>query len=123
LNSKFSGKAIRTAGFGFLVCLLAAPVVAARSAGQISGVVLDSAGTPQMGATVLLTCESALRSSSVKLLTDGRGHFASAALPVGLYSIQVTLAGFLPAIDRNVHVISEHPTVLQIMLGTVFSTL
>jgi hypothetical protein len=112
-----------TAVLGFLVCLLAAPVVAAHSAGRVSGVVLDSAGTPQMGATVLLTSESALQASSVKLLTDGRGRFASTALPVGLYSIQVTLAGFLPAIDRNVRINAEHPTVLQIMLGTVFSSL
>ncbi len=123
MNSSFSGKAIRTAGFGFLVCLLAAPAVVAGSAGRVSGVVLDSAGTPQMGATVLLTSESAFHVSSVKLLTDDRGRFDSAALPVGLYSIQVTLAGFLPAIDRNIRVTTEHPTVLQIMLGTVFSTL
>jgi hypothetical protein len=123
LNCIWRGKAARTAGFGFLVCLLAAPAVAAGSAGHISGVVLDSAGTPQMGATVLLTSESALQVSSTKLFTDDRGRFDSAALPVGLYSIQVTLAGFLPAIDRNIRVSSEHPTVLQIMLGTVFSTL
>lgn len=123
MNWTFSDRTIRTAGFGFLVCLLAAPAIAARSAGRISGVVLDSGGTPQMGATVLLTSESTLRVSSIKLLTDGSGHFTSAALPAGLYSIQVTLAGFLPAINRNVHVSAEHPTVLQIMLGTVFSTL
>lgn len=114
---------MRTAGFGVLVCLLAAPAAVAGSAGRVSGVVLDSAGTPQMGATVMLTSESALHLSSVKLLTDGRGRFNSTALPVGLYMIQVTLAGFLPAIDRNIRVTAEHPTVLQIMLGTVFSTL
>lgn len=123
MNRIVSGRIIRTAGFGFLVCLLAVPAMAARSGGRISGVVLDSAGTPQMGATVLLRPESALQASTVKLLTDGRGRFASAALPVGLYSIQVTLAGFLPALDRNIRVSAAHPTVLQIMLGTVFSTL
>lgn len=119
----FSGKAIRTAGFGFLVCLLAAPLAAARSEGRISGVVLDSAGTPQMGAAVVLTPEEALGGATVKLLTDGRGRFASSALPVGIYSIQVTLAGFFPAMERNIKVNAEHPTVLQIMLGTVFSSL
>lgn len=123
MNSTFSGKAIRAAVFGCLVCLLAAPGVIAASAGRVSGVVLDSSGTPQMGATVLLSSESALHVSSVRLLTDGRGHFDSTALPIGLYSIQVTLAGFLPAIDRNIRVTSAHATVLQIVLGTVFSTL
>jgi Carboxypeptidase regulatory-like domain len=123
LNSTFRGRVIRTAGFGFLVCLLAAPLAAARSGGRISGVVLDSAGTPQMGATVLLAPQSELTGSTVKLLTDDRGRFSSAALPSGLYSIQVTLAGFFPAIERNIKVNAGHPTVLQIMLGTVFSTL
>ena len=120
-----SGRAIRTAGLGFLVCLLAAPLAAARSGGggRISGVVLDSAGTPQMGATVLLTPESELDGSTVKLLTDDRGRFASTALPVGIYTIQVTLAGFFPAIERDIKVNAAHPTVLQIMLGTVFSSL
>jgi hypothetical protein len=122
LNLTFSGKMIRTAGFGFMVCLLATPAIAARR-GKISGVVLDAAGTPQMGATVQLTRESALAASSLKLLTNDRGQFSSAALPVGLYTVQVTLAGFLPAIDRNIRVNPEHSTVLQIMLGTVFSSL
>lgn len=123
MNSTLSGRAIRTAGFGFLVCLLAAPLAAARSGGSISGVVLDSAGTPQMGATVLLTPESELSGASIKLLTDDRGRFSSLALPAGFYSIQVTLAGFFPAIERNIKVNAEHPAVLQIMLGTFFSSL
>ncbi|MGH9739452.1 MAG: carboxypeptidase-like regulatory domain-containing protein [Candidatus Acidiferrales bacterium] len=122
MNFILSVKALRAAGFGILACLLAGPAMAARSGGMVSGVVVDSAGTPQMGATVLLTPDSVLSGSSVKLLTDDRGHFGSTALPIGLYSIQVTLAGFLPAIDRNVRVKAEGATVLQIMLGTVFSS-
>lgn len=123
MNPMFSGKAIRATGLGFLVCLLAAPLAIAGSGGRISGVVLDSAGTPQMGATVLLTPESELTGSTVKLLTDDHGRFASTALPVGIYSIQVTLAGFFPAIERDIKINAQHPTVLQIMLGTVFSSL
>lgn len=123
MNSMFRSKAIGTAGLGFLVCLLAAPLASARTAGRISGVVLDSAGTPQMGAAVMLTPESELSGSTVKLLTDDRGRFAATALPVGIYTIQVTLAGFFPAIERDIKINAEHPTVLQIMLGTVFSSL
>ncbi|MDE3110390.1 MAG: carboxypeptidase regulatory-like domain-containing protein [Acidobacteriota bacterium] len=122
MNSILSGKIFRAAGCGFAVCLLALPAMAAH-AGRVSGIVLDAAGTPQMGATVLLMRESALSARSLKLLTDGSGRFSSAAIPTGLYTIQVTLAGFLPALDRNVRVNAEHPTVLQIMLGTVFSSL
>jgi hypothetical protein len=123
LNATLGGKSIRAAGFGLLVCMLAAPAMAARSGGRISGVVMDAAGTPQMGATILLTRQAALSASPLKLFTDDRGRFATTAIPVGLYSIQVTLAGFLPAFDRNIRVNAEHPTVLQIMMGTVFSSL
>lgn len=122
MKAILNGKVIRTAGFGFVLCLLATPAIAARS-GSVSGIVLDSTGTPQMGATVVLTRQAALSALSRKLLTDDRGRFSSAALPAGLYTIQVTLAGFLPAIDRNVRVTAAHPTELQIMLGTVFSSL
>lgn len=96
--------------------------MAARTGGTISGVVMDAAGTPQMGATILLT-RQALTASPLKLLTDDHGRFATTAIPVGIYSIQVTLAGFLPAFDRNIRVNAQHPTVLQIMMGTVFSSL
>lgn len=122
MQSILSSKLIRTAGFGFALCLFAYPAMAARG-GSVSGIVLDSTGTPQMGATVVLSRQAALNAMSLKLLTDDRGRFSSAALPVGRYTIQVTLAGFLPAVDRNVRVTAAHPTVLQIMLGTVFSSL
>jgi Carboxypeptidase regulatory-like domain len=123
LNWSPSHGAIRTAGLGCLVCLLALPLSAASgNQGRISGVVIDPAGTPQMGATVLLTPEAVLGGSSVKLRTDGRGRFASAALPAGLYSVEVTLAGFFPAMERNIDVNEQHATVLQIVLGSMVSS-
>ena len=39
-----------------------------------------------------------------------------------VYPIRVTLAGYLPAIEQHVEVNSEHATLLQIVLGSVFSS-
>src|SRR5208282_4841942 len=106
-------------GLGVFACLCALPVLAAPNAGKISGIVLDPAGTPQMGATVLVASETILTSSPIRLLTNDRGRFSTDALPAGAYSIHVTLAGFLPVVEQNVQVDGQHATLLEIVLGTV----
>lgn len=116
-------RAILVLGLGCVVCLLALPMAAApNGASKISGVVVDPAGTPQMGATILVSSEQLGGGSPVELRTNDRGRFSTAALPAGLYSIRVTLAGYLPAIEQHVEVNTEHATLLQIVLGTVFSS-
>ncbi len=114
---------IRLSVLGLLLCLLALPVLAAPNSGKISGVVLDSAGTPQMGATIFVTSDQLFKLSSIELLTNDRGRFSTELLPSGTYSIKVTLAGFLPVIEEHVRVNDEHTTLLQIVLGSVFSSL
>jgi hypothetical protein len=118
-------RAIRALGLGYLSCvvfLCALPVAAAPGASKISGVVVDPAGTPQMGATVLVSSEQLVGASPVQLLTNDRGRFSTATLPAGLYSIRVTLAGYLPVMEQHVDVNTEHATLLQIVLGSVFSS-
>src|ERR1700726_2106795 len=115
---------MRLSGVGVLLCLLLAmPAMAAPNSGKISGVVLDSAGTPQMGATIFVTSDQLFKLSSIELLTNDRGRFSTELLPSGTYSIKVTLAGFLPVIEEHVRVNDEHTTLLQIVLGSVFSSL
>lgn len=109
-------------GLGFLAGFFALSLAAAPNGGKISGVVLDPAGTPQMGATVVVSPEQILRASPVQLLTNDRGRFSTAALPTGLYSVKVTLAGFLPAMEQHIQVDGERATLLQIVLGSVFSS-
>jgi hypothetical protein len=118
-------RAIRVLGLSCFVCLCALPGAAAPApnASKISGVVVDPAGTPQMGATVLVSSEQVLGASPVQLLTNDHGRFSTAALPSGLYSIRVTLAGFLPAIEQHVEVNDQHATLLEIVLGSVFSSI
>jgi hypothetical protein len=119
---RLSLRAIRVLGLGCFAMLCALPVTAAPGANKISGVVVDPAGTPQMGATVLVSSEQLVGGSPVQLLTNDRGRFSTATLPAGLYSIRVTLAGYLPVMEQHVDVNTEHATLLQIVLGSVFSS-
>jgi Carboxypeptidase regulatory-like domain len=95
---------------------------AAPNSGKITGVVMDGAGTPQMGATVIVTSAALFNSASFELLTNDRGRFSTIALPSGIYSIKVTLAGFLPVVEPDIQVNDQHTTLLEIVLGTVFTS-
>jgi len=116
-------RAVRLFILGCFVCLIAIPAESAPNSGKITGVVVDAGGTPQMGATVVISPEKILVSSAVKLRTNGRGAFTSTTLPEGLYSVQVTLAGFLPTIEKHIEVSDTHATLLQVVMGSVFSSL
>ncbi len=115
-------QAIRALAVGGLACLFALPLAAAPNLGKISGVVVAPDGTPQMGATVLVSSEQLFQASPVLLLTNDRGLFLTANLPAGLYSVKVTLAGFLPTIEQHIEVSVERTTLLEIVLGSVFSS-
>jgi hypothetical protein len=113
-------------GLGVVLCLVlcavSAPLAAAPNSGKITGVVIDSAGTPQMGATVVVTADRLASDISFQLLTNDRGRFSTAMLPAGLYSVRVTLAGFLPAIAQDIQVSNQRTISLEIVLGSVFTS-
>lgn len=102
--------------------LVAMPAFAAQDAGKISGLVTDASGTPQMGASVLISAEKLPVSSPFDLLTNDRGRFSTEILPVGAYTLKVTLAGFLPAMEQHIRVTDQRTTLVQIVLGSVFSS-
>ncbi|HEY6905732.1 MAG TPA: carboxypeptidase-like regulatory domain-containing protein [Candidatus Acidoferrales bacterium] len=107
---------------GCLLCAFASPLAAAPHTGAISGVVVDGTGTPQMGAAVLISSERIAVTAPLRLLTNDLGHFSTPSLPAGMYTIHVTLAGFLPAVERHVRVTEEQATLLQIVVDSVFSS-
>jgi Carboxypeptidase regulatory-like domain len=117
---------IRAMGLGVVLCLVLcaapAPLAAAPNSGKITGVVIDSAGTPQMGATVVVTADQLVSDVSFQLLTNDRGRFSTVLLPAGLYSVKVTLAGFLPAIAQDIQVSNQRTISLEIVLGSVFTS-
>ena len=108
---------------GIFVCACALPLAGAPNSGRISGVVVDPGGTPQMGATVLVSSDQLASFSSIELLTNDHGRFSTTTLPAGFYSIKVTLAGFLPAVEQHVQVTNQHPTLLEVAMGSVFSSI
>jgi hypothetical protein len=114
---------MRILGLTALACVLAAPGASAQNnAGKLSGLVVDTRGTPQMGASVRIASEQQLSPASFNLLTDGRGRFSVATLPSGPYTVKVTLAGFLPAMEQHIKVSDQRVTLLQVVLGSVFSS-
>ncbi len=116
-------RTIRALGLGLVLTAGSLPLAAAPRSGKISGVVVDSTETPQMGATVSIAPELIHGSGPAELLTNDRGRFVSANLLPGLYSVRVTLASFLPFIEQHVEVSDQRTTLLEIQLGSVFSSL
>jgi hypothetical protein len=98
-------------------------VCADTSFGKLSGLVVDPAGVPQMGATVVLLSEDVRTTAPVQLHTNDRGVFSSERVRPGYYSLRVTLAGFLPALERHIHIEPNLTTLLRVELDSVFTSL
>ncbi len=120
------GKAIRLVPvMAITVCLAlvdltpafaASPVV---TAGALKGVVADTSGHPRMGAVVLLfnRQDKLIR----RAITNGEGGFAFGDLLPDVYSVQVTLASFVPAVRNNILVRTGKLLMLDVRLSTLFS--
>ena len=91
--------------------------------GKLAGVVRDAAGTPQMGASVELISEAVGKAASYGFLTNTQGMFRGNQLPPGFYTVRVTLAGFLPTLEKHIQVASNLTTVVRIELETMFASL
>jgi hypothetical protein len=114
----------RTLGWVMVVVVaLAAPAAAKPGFGTISGVVLDPSGTPQMGAIVWLISEDAGGRTVAQTLSNQYGAFLSDHLKPGNYAVRVSLAGFLPAMETHIAVMSNLTTLLRVQVETVFSSL
>jgi hypothetical protein len=90
--------------------------------GKLAGVVRDSAGTPQLGASVELIAETGAAASR-GFLTNTQGIFRGEKLSPGLYTLRVTLAGFLPTLEKHIRVTSNLTTVVRVELESMFASL
>jgi hypothetical protein len=109
-----------------LTCFAGANTSAAQgkaAAGKLAGVVRDSTGTPQMGATVEVVPEAAIKAASLGLLTNTQGIFSGDRLAPGLYTVRVTLGGFLPTIQQHVRINSHLTTIVRVELESMFASL
>ena len=91
--------------------------------GKLRGVVHDAAGTPQMGASAELVSEALGLAATRGFLTNTQGMFRGEKLAPGFYTVRVTLAGFLPTLEKHIRVTSNVTTVVRIELESMFASL
>src|ERR1700676_1601760 len=91
--------------------------------GKLAGVVRDAAGTPQMGASVELVSEAVGVAAPRGVLTNTQGMFRGDKLSPGFYTVRVTLAGFLPTLEKHIRITSNVTTVVRIELESMFASL
>jgi len=105
-----------------------APLASAQSnpkstSGTISGVVRDPSGIPQLGASVEVLAEAPGVILSQQLLTNTQGLFHAESLPPGLYTVKVTLAGFLPTLQKHIQISPSLTTVVGVQLESLFASI
>jgi hypothetical protein len=91
--------------------------------GKLAGVVRDSSGTPQLGASVELIPEAPGMTISRGFLTDTEGVFGGDKLAPGFYALRVTLAGFLPTLEKHIRISPNLTTVVRVELESMFASL
>jgi len=91
--------------------------------GSISGIVRDPTGIPQLGASVEVLAEAPGNLLSHQFLTNTQGGFRADNLPPGFYTVRVTLAGFLPALEKHIQISSNLTTVVRVQLESLFASL
>ena len=117
-------RAFFVAGTCLSICALVASAQQFKSAnGKVAGVVNDTNGVPQLGATVQLVSETAGALSAVDFLTNTQGVFRSDKVLPGMYTVRVTLAGFLPTIEQHVRINPHVTTVVRVQLESMFASL
>jgi hypothetical protein len=117
-------KTVATLLFGVACISLPRPATAALPvtiSGIISGVVSNSSGVPQMGATVLLFNRQ--ERLFQKIVTDASGRFNFLGLFPDAYSVRVSLTSFVPAFKQNVLVQPGMRSILNVSLNSLFSTI
>jgi hypothetical protein len=85
----------RTIALVAAVLMLLCPATALRaqtSLGQIEGTITDASGAVIPGATVTLTLVSTQEVHTV--ITDGKGFYVATNLPIGEYTVEVTMTGY-----------------------------
>ena len=103
---------------------LAAPAPGATRYGQLTGMVLDPVGQPQLGASVSIDPEGVSgHDATQQLLTDQNGVFALRQLRPGLYAVRVTQAGFLPSMQQHIRVGAGLTTLVRIEMDSIFTSL
>jgi hypothetical protein len=93
------------------------------SLGKLSGQVRDASGVPQLGATVAILPETPGAAATYQLLTNTEGIFKGEKLAPGSYTVRVTLAGFLPFLEKHIQISPNLTTTIRIQLESMFASI
>jgi hypothetical protein len=93
------------------------------SLGKVSGSVRDSSGVPQLGATVAIFPETPGALTTYQFLTNTDGVFNGEKLVPGSYTVRVTLAGFLPFLEKHIQISPNLTTTVRIQLESMFASI
>jgi hypothetical protein len=93
------------------------------SLGKLSGSVRDSSGIPQLGATVAIFPETPGALATYQFLTNTDGVFKGEKLAPGSYTVRVTLAGFLPVLEKHIQISANLTTTVRIQLESMFASI
>lgn len=102
---------------------LAAQAPAKPGLGALTVHVRDAAGVPQLGASVQLVSEIPGLTASYQFLTNTNGSFSSEKVLPGIYTVRVTLAGYLPSVEKHIRIASNLSTAVRVELESMFATL
>jgi Carboxypeptidase regulatory-like domain len=105
----------------FLSALAAFPATGVALSGSIAGVVRNSSGVPQMGASVFLFNRSEHLLN--RALTNERGMFGFGLLTPDVYSVRVSLTSFVPAVKEKIAVQPGMQSLLYVYLASVLSSI
>ena len=88
---------------------------------DVSGVVRDRAGRPQIGAMVeLLSAEYGV---VARTFTDDRGRYSLARLGAGVYQVEATNSLFLPTIHPDLRLLIHSKVIVNLTLSTLYQAL
>jgi len=91
--------------------------------GKLSGQVRDASGIPQLGATVAILSETPGTAATHLFLTNTEGIFTGEKLAPGAYTVRVTLAGFLPFLEKHIQISPNLTTTVRIRLESMFASI
>jgi hypothetical protein len=86
-----------------------------QGSSSISGVVTDTAGGTVPGASVTVTNDAT--KATLEGVTNSSGQFSFPAIPVGTYTVKVTLSGFKAFIANDVRVLGSQPANVPVTLA------
>jgi hypothetical protein len=101
--------------FAFATLLVPSPLYAQSAGGDVSGKVIDQAGTPLPG--VAITATNKATGAKRDDVTGADGSFTLRSLPVGDYSVTAVLDGFSTVTVDDVHVSVASARNLEVTLG------